>query len=125
MYDRLVHEKDDSLRRVQEDSDRRARDISTAWEKSSAQAKDSTDRAVDRISDVAQTFARSQPNQGSGQPPIVVVTPGGGSQVIQPSGGASTNAGAQSDKKFCPDCGQSVPVQEKFCSHCGHAFKGV
>ena len=115
-------EREANLHQTQEDADKRAKEVSSAWEKASAQAKDSTDRALDRMSDVAQAFARNQ----SGQP--VITTPqAGGPQVVYPGGQVSSPGGQPTvgETKVCPSCGRFVPAESHHCTYCGHKFEGV
>jgi membrane protease subunit (stomatin/prohibitin family) len=36
------------------------------------------------------------------------------------SGGGNVGGAAVKEKTKCPDCGYNVPVESKFCPHCGH-----
>lgn len=124
MYERLVREKDDSVRRAQEDADKRAEDIKEAWEKSSDQSRQTTERAMDNITRVAESFARTQGQQAPGQP-IIINTPGQAPQVIHTVGGGIAGQQGAGEVKMCTECGQSAPAAAKFCEKCGHEFKGM
>lgn len=45
---------------------------------------------------------------------------GGGSQTT-PSGGGGAPAAPAADRKFCINCGKSIPKASKFCPECGNA----
>lgn len=124
MYERLVREKEDSVRRAQEDADKRAEDIKEAWEKSSDQSRQTTERAMDNITRVAESFARTQGQQAPGQP-IIINTPGQAPQVIHTSGSGVVGQQGTGEVKMCTNCGQSAPAAAKFCEKCGHEFKGM
>lgn len=96
MYERLLGDQKEVLKQVSE-----------AWQKSSAQA-------LDRISDTAQAFARGQ----GGAP--VVLTP---NDSVRPRGGSGPENNEHS--KSCVKCGQFVPVSSLFCEHCGQKFEGM
>ena len=105
MYEKLLVEKEGLERATIE-----------AWDKASMRAKETTERALDRMAETAQAFARGQNNQ-----PVVITTTGGG--VVRASGiTASEKSG---EIKTCPTCGRSVGAEERFCEHCGHEFEGV
>ncbi|GAP18535.1 zinc-ribbon domain-containing protein [Levilinea saccharolytica] len=123
MYERLVHEKDEAARRAQEEADKRAEDIKEAWEKSSDQSRQTTERAMDNITRVAESFARSQGQQTPTQP--IIITPGQAPQVIHSVGGGVTAQNGTDGRKVCVNCGQSAPVDAKFCEKCGNEFKGM
>lgn len=124
MYERLVREKEESVRRAQEDADKRAEDIKDAWEKSSDQSRQTTERAMDNITRVAESFARNQGQQPAGQP-IIINTPGQMPQVIHTVGGNVVGQQGTGEVKMCTECGQSAPAAAKFCEKCGHEFKGM
>jgi phage-related tail protein len=105
MYEKLLVEKD-----------ARERATIEAWDKASSRAKETTERALDRMAETAQAFARGQNNT-----PVVITTSGGG--VVRTSGAAASSASGET--KTCPKCGRSVGAEERFCVHCGHEFEGV
>jgi hypothetical protein len=118
LYERLLAEKQTSMEAIQAEADKRVQETSGAWEKASAQSKESIERALDRMSDTAQAFA-----QGSGKDstPVIVTSPGG-SQVIQPG---TTGSAPLTNMKVCRTCGRSVLENAKFCEHCGKKFEGM
>ena len=106
MYEKLLAEKDASERATIE-----------AWDKSSARAKETTERAMDRMAEIAQAFAK-----GSGGTPVIITGTGaGGPQMISTDGAPQE----QTPQKDCPTCALSVFVDAKFCDHCGHKFEGM
>lgn len=117
LYERLLAEKEGSFDLFQVEADKRVDETRSAWETSSAQSKETIERALDRMSDTAKSFA-----QGSNQPPTIIMPGQGGPQVIQT--GAS-GAGEQVRAKICPTCGRSVPEDAKFCEFCGKKFEGM
>jgi colicin import membrane protein len=135
LYERLLKEREAAVetarrqqaeneRLLREDADKRARDTSQAWEKATAQSKETTERAIDRMADVAQAFAR---NPAQPPAPVIVNNPAGVPQVIQPGMGVGPAAhnplGAE--LKTCPKCGHSVVADEHYCEHCGQEFEGM
>ena len=126
LNERLLREKDEAIQRGQDENERRIRDNNSTWDIATSRSKETTDRSIDTIGKVVDSLARSLQGQPPSQPIIIVPQGGssGGPQVIQPSGGPPPAPQADA-KKTCPDCGMFVPVQAKFCEHCGHPFKGV
>lgn len=135
LYERLLKEREAAVetarqqqaeneRLLREDADKRVRETSAAWEKATAQAKDTTERAIDRMADVAQAFAR---NPAQPPAPVIVNNPAGVPQVIHPGMGVGLAAHNPpgTELKTCPKCGHSVVAEERFCEHCGHAFEGM
>lgn len=121
MYERMLTDKDAAVQRAQQDADKRAKDVSEAWEKSSGQSKETTDRALDRMADVAQAFAR---NPASSQP--IVITPSStGQPVIYPNMHNGQAAQPVSETKVCPTCGRTVQAAVRFCPYCANAFKDM
>ena len=115
MYEKLMAEKDSSARAMREMWDQAA-----AREKSTTErAFQSNDRALDRMAETAQAFARNQ------AAPTVVVTGQGGSQVFNPAGGGNLNPSGGSQTKTCPVCGQVQSADALFCPDCGNEFKGM
>lgn len=108
MYEKLLAEKDSRERATIE-----------AWDKSSARAKETTERALDKMAEVAQAFAR-----GSGGTPVIITGTGGG-QVLNPSGAGYTPTSASGQAKTCPKCGRFVAAESRHCEFCGHKFEGV
>jgi len=107
MYEKLLAEKDARERATVE-----------AWDKASARSKETTERALDRMADTAQAFARGQ----GGTP--VVITQGTSSPQVISSGGVQAKE-EQQEKKLCPNCGQFVDEDARHCEHCGNKFEGV
>jgi membrane protease subunit (stomatin/prohibitin family) len=121
MYERLLAERQASLQRTQDDADKRVEDVAEAWDKSSARQQQTTDRAMDRMSDTAQAFAR-----GQGGTPVVITGSGtGGPQVVSSDGSVATPQPTAEPQKNCPNCALPVPADANFCEHCGHKFEGV
>lgn len=108
MYERLLAEKEARERATVE-----------AWDKASARAKETAERALDRMADTAKAFAN-----GKGNAPIVITGTGtGGPQVISSAGGQSSQASRE--QKVCPKCGKFVDADARHCEHCGQKFEGV
>ena len=120
MYERLLAERETSLRAMKEEADRRTREVSEAWDKSSARAQETAGRALDRMADTAQAFARGK---GESTPPIIITPGAGGPQVISTTPGQGPTM--PTPLKTCPNCGRSVPEDARHCEHCGHKFEGV
>jgi hypothetical protein len=99
MYEKLLAEKEGRERATIE-----------AWDKASARSKETTERALDRMADVAQAFARGQNNT-----PVMFTAPG-------VSGSSVAGAG---ETKTCPTCGRFVAAESRHCEHCGHKFEGM
>ena len=93
--------------------------MADAWDKASARAKETSERALDRVAETAQAFAKNQ----SGTP--VVITGTGGPQIISSSDAQSSQGTPAKNQKTCPNCGQFVDADSKHCEHCGHKFEGV
>ncbi|MBL7164451.1 MAG: zinc ribbon domain-containing protein [Anaerolineales bacterium] len=108
MYEKLLAEKD-----------ARERATIEAWDKASARAKETTERALDRMADTAQAFAR-----GQGGTPVVITQGTGGPQVISPSG-VQADQKQSEGMKMCPKCGRFVDEEAHHCEHCGNKFEGV
>jgi phage-related tail protein len=106
MYDKLLSEKD-----------ARERATIEAWDKSSARAKETTERALDRMAETAQAFAK-----GQGGTPVIITGPGGGQTFV--AGGPASPA-AKADTKNCPNCGRVVAAESRHCQHCGQKFEGM
>jgi hypothetical protein len=122
MYERLLAEKESAARQAREDADRRAHDTAEAWDKASARSQAMAERALDRMADTAQAFARGP---SSGNPPVIVV---GGNSPAQtyPSGSLAADMGAgSSETKTCPKCGRLSGAEARFCRHCGNKFEGI
>lgn len=113
MYERLVTEQKAALQMLREENDKRMRDVDSA----NLRAQQSTERAMDRLSETAQAFAR-----GQGSAPVVVVPGAAGPQVISTGAGSLS---AQVGTKSCPNCGRFVAAESRHCEHCGHKFEGV
>lgn len=106
MYEKLLSEKEGRERATIE-----------AWDKASQRSKETTERALDKMAEVAQAFARN-PN------PQVIVAGQGGMRPVAVHGSIQTGTdGAES--KTCPKCGRFVPAESLFCEHCGNKFEGV
>lgn len=105
MYEKLLAEKEGRERATIE-----------AWDKSSLRAKETTERALDKMAEVAQAFAK-----GQGGTPVIIT---GGTGVGRPivAGGAVPAVG---ETKTCPNCGRSILAEAQFCEHCGRKFEGV
>jgi broad specificity phosphatase PhoE len=86
------------------------------WTKMAEREKETSRHAMDRMADVAQSFAR-----GQGGTPVVITGPGGG--VIRTTGLSASEAG--SETKNCPKCGRFVNAEARFCLYCGNEFEGV
>jgi hypothetical protein len=121
LYERLLGDRELNLRRTQEDADKRVRDVNDANERAAARTQDITERALDRMADTAQSFAK-----GTSTPPIIVTT-GGGPGVISSQGYTPNvqGAGQPGSTKFCTKCGKPVAYEVKFCPHCGNKFEGM
>lgn len=121
MYERMLAERDTSLEQLRQESEKRVQDVSEAWDKSSARSQETAERALDRVADTAQAFAKGQ----SGAPVIVTGSGASGPQVISTSGAPVSPAGSTQKQKDCPNCALPVAATAKFCDHCGHKFEGV
>jgi len=108
MYEKLLAEKE-----------ARERASIEAWDKASARAKETTERALDRMADTAQAFAR-----GQGGTPVVITPGSGGPQTISP-GGVQADQKQPDGTKMCPNCGRFVDEDARHCEHCGKQFEGV
>lgn len=105
MYEKLLAEKESRERATVE-----------AWDKASARAKETTERALDRMADTAQAFAK-----GQGGTPIVITssdTPAISSN--QQSGSQRKDAG--SEYILCPECRRKIDPDENYCPHCGKSM---
>ena len=122
MYERILAEREAGMRRSQEEADKRTHDVSDAWDKSSQRAQQTAERALDRMADTAQAFARGS---GSSGQPVIVVPGGGGPQVIQAGQASGAPEAAPGGTKLCPKCGQFVGAEARHCVHCGNKFEGV
>jgi len=90
--------------------------VNEMWTRMADREKETSHHAMDRMADVAQSFARGQGNQ-----PVIITTPGGG--VIRTTGVSASEASGED--KTCPKCGRHVNVGVHFCPHCGHEFEDV
>ena len=108
MYEKLLVEKEARERATVE-----------AWDKSSARAKETTERALDRMADTAQAFAN-----GQSQPQVIITGTGTGGHQAFPSSGQAKGR-EQGEMKTCPKCGRSIEAESKHCEYCGHKFEGV
>ena len=118
MYERMLAERDISLEQLRQEAEKRVQDVADAWDKSSARSQETAERALDRVAETAQAFAK-------GQNAPVVITGSGGPQVVS-SGVAQPPQGTSTQKqKMCPNCGKFVDENSKHCEHCGHKFEGV
>ncbi|MGC1379333.1 MAG: zinc ribbon domain-containing protein [Anaerolineales bacterium] len=102
LYQRLMDAQKDELQRA-----------NTTWDKVSEREKEMTKHALDRMADVAQSFAR-----GQNIPPIIVGASSGGRQL-------TSNGPVSGESKTCPNCGRFVAVEARHCEHCGHKFEGM
>ena len=120
---------DKQILRTREDADKRSQEVSAAWEK----AQGTADRALDRMADTAQTFARSATpppapviiTPPGGGPPQVIVAPGSASGGVYPPAGPAAAEQSAPQRKTCMNCGKTVPFDARFCEFCGHKFEGV
>jgi hypothetical protein len=124
LYERLLGDRDLTLHRTQEDADKRVREVNDANERAATRTQEITERALDRMSDTAQSFAK-----GSTLPPIIV-TPGGIPGMVSPQvvfSGEPGSAGrpAAGSPKNCTKCGKQVAYDVKYCPHCGNKFEGM
>lgn len=108
MYEKLLVEKET-----------RERASIDAWDKASSRAKETTERALDRMAETAQAFARGQ----SGTP--VVITDLSGVRSASSTGGPPTGTNPRDGSKNCPKCGRFVQVDAHFCLYCGNKFEGA
>ena len=107
LYERLMAGNKDELARVND-----------MWLKLSEREKSTAEHAMDKLADVAQSFARGQ----GGTP--VVITDSSGSRVISSTGGR-TDGDSTEGSKNCPKCGRFVLADAHFCQYCGNKFEGV
>jgi hypothetical protein len=123
MYERLLVEREASIRQTREEADKRAREVSEAWDRASERAKETAERAMDRMADTAQEFARSR-DQGS-SPVIITGTSSGESRVIRTGGeGDQPQSSKEERTKNCPQCSKPVAMDAHFCQHCQYEFPG-
>jgi hypothetical protein len=120
LYERLLAERDASLQRTQDDADKRVKDVSEAWDTSSGRAQKTAERALDRVAETAQAFARNP----SDSKVIITGTGTGESHVISSDGDAVRSQGS-TVRKSCPTCGKFVDDDSRHCEHCGHKFEGM
>jgi hypothetical protein len=118
MYERLMSDKEAYIKQTREDADKHTKDVSAAWEK----AADQSTHAMDRMADVAKSFAQGS---GSGQAPIIINTPSGAGGPMVVSGPGSQAGSHAPETKLCPQCGRFVPADSKHCEHCGKKFDGM
>lgn len=106
LYERLLGEHRQELERINEQ-----------WNRSAQREQDTARHAIDRMSDVAQAFAKN-----SGGTPVIITGAGttGQPYYTHTQGGSHPQAG-----KFCIKCGKSVIEDVNFCPHCGHKFEGM
>ncbi len=107
MYEKLLAEKESRERATIE-----------GWDRASTRAKETTERALDRIADVAQAFARGQ----SGIP-LVTSNPSSGRAVT--TAGILNASVSSIETKTCLNCGRFIIASARHCEHCGHKFEGV
>jgi len=105
MYEKLLAEKE-----------ARERATIEAWDKASARAKETTERALDRMADTAQAFAR-----GQGGTPVVITT------SSTPIASADQHLGSQQDDAesgfiLCSSCHRKINADENYCPHCGKSL---
>lgn len=116
LYERLLGEKKEAFQKLQEESDKRVRDVTEA----NRQAQETSRHAMDRLSETAQAFAKGSQNQ-----PVIVVGGSGvsGHQIVTPD--VNPVSQTKANAKVCPKCGNFQPVDTKFCNICGQKFEGV
>ena len=125
MYDRLLGSERDKAMHISEQANRMTEEMrKSALElRMSAEREQVTARhAIEQIADVAKAYA----SNSSGTPLIINTSSG---QVLQPSssGGQVLNPSGSADhgQKACPECSMPLPLNAKFCLHCGFKFPGM
>ena len=106
MYEKLLAEKEGRERASVE-----------AWDKASARAKETAERAIDRMAETAQAFAHGQTNT-----PVIITGQGSGRGMVTNAGAGNEPGG---ETKTCPKCGRSVLADARHCEHCGEKFAGM
>ncbi len=120
LYERLLQERMDDMLRQQAQSDRHARDLTDAYERSAQRNKETSEHAMDRLADTAKAFATGKDGQ-----PIIVVPGGASPQVIQPGQPQYASETQPYKTKNCPVCAMPVEIDAKFCKYCGNKFQGM
>lgn len=92
--------------------------INDTWNKVAEREQEISKHAIDRMTEVAQAFAKNQANPT----PVIVNTPGTNGPLMVNGINPTIHP---TNSKNCPNCGRFVLAEARHCEYCGHKFEGV
>lgn len=107
LYERMLDQHRDELQRINDQ-----------WNRSAEREQGTARHAIDKMAEVAQSFARN-----AGGTPVIIAGSGQAAPAYYP--GQAQQTGQAPGGKTCIKCGNSVLVDMKFCPHCGNKFEGM